>query len=294
MTDLTPRLVTPEAVVLQFETAGLASRLLAFLLDALVQAALLVLLAFAAIAFGDAVSGAAARVLLLTAVTVVLLGYPIALETLWRGRTLGKAALGLRVVTRDGAPIRFRHAAVRGFLGLVDFWLTTGAAAVISVLLTRDNQRLGDLAAGTLVLRERSGAGTPRSVQFTVPYGYETYAATLDTSGLGADEYGAVRSFLLRVPSLPAPVRNALAVEVAGPVAARMHHVAPPGVSAEAFLACVAALHQRRSAPASPADVPSGWAPAADVWAARSEATATTAPVPRPAPIDGGFVPPGA
>lgn len=289
MSDPAPRLVTPEAVVLQFETAGLASRVLALLLDLLLESALFLAFVFALAAVDNQT---AAMVLLLLFLSALLFGYPMAFETLWRGRTPGKAALGLRVVTREGAPVRFRHAAVRSLLTLVDFWLTTGAGAVLAVLLTRDNQRLGDLAAGTLVLRERSGAGAPRSVQFPVPYGYEAYAATLDTSGLTADEYGAVRSFLLRSASLPPDVRAALAPQVAGPVAARMHHTPPPWVSPEAFLGCVAALHQRRAAvaPGAPAPV---WTPAADVWSA---APPPEAPAPRPAPtVDaGGFAPPGA
>src|SRR3954447_14256365 len=153
MTDLGPRLVTPEAVVLEFETAGIGSRSLAFCIDLAIQAALLTGAVVALAAVGDSVSGTASMVVALLLFTGVLLGYPIVFETLWRGRTPGKAVFGLRVVTREGAPVRLRHASVRGFLGLVDFWLTTGAAAVLCVLFTRDNQRLGDLAAGTLVLR---------------------------------------------------------------------------------------------------------------------------------------------
>jgi uncharacterized RDD family membrane protein YckC len=101
----------------------------------------------------------------------VLWGYPTAMETLWRGRSLGKAALGLRVVTIEGAPVRFRHAAIRATLGVVDFLLTAGGAAVISVLLTPRSQRLGDLVAGTVVLRERTGLRPPVAVEFPVPGG---------------------------------------------------------------------------------------------------------------------------
>jgi len=235
-----------------------------------------------------------ATVVLLVISTAVLLGYPVAFETLWRGRTPGKAALGLRVVTKEGAPVRFRHAAVRGFVGLVDFYVTTGAAAVIAVLITRDNQRLGDLAAGTLVLRERSGAGRARAVRFGVPPGYEGYAATLDTAGLRAEDYAAVRSFLMRAGTLPAHVRADLGAQVADAVAARLHHRPPPGVTAEAFLACAAAAFQHRSASAS-APAPAGtaggpapqtWAPAAAAWAVTGT-TRAPAPVP-PAPPDGG------
>jgi uncharacterized RDD family membrane protein YckC len=292
-----PRLVTPEAVVLSFETAGLGSRVLATLIDLLIQGSVLFLGGIALALLGAVADGGSAdvvaTVLLLLLVTAVLLGYPIAFESLWRGRTPGKAALGLRVVTTEGAPERFRHAAVRGFLALVDLWATTGAAAVLSVLLTRDNQRLGDLAAGTLVIRERSGAGRPRVAAFPPPPGLEAYTTTLDVAGLTPDEYGAVRSFLLRAPSLPPPVRAGLAAELAGTVAARMRHTPPPWLPPEAFLACVAAATQARSAPAAP---PAAWSEATAVWgraAAPPTPAASRAPVPPPpAPTAGGYVAP--
>ena len=168
------------------------------------------------------------------AVVLVLLpawyfGYFIAFETLWRGRTLGKAALGLRVVTKEGAPVRFRHAAVRALLGLVDFGVGSGFFAVLFILFTRDNQRLGDLVAGTLVLRERSGLAAPAPVSFAPPPGLEAYAATLDTSRLTTAEYQAVRTFLLRAASLPPGPRSALALQLANPLAARLRPPPPPG-----------------------------------------------------------------
>jgi uncharacterized RDD family membrane protein YckC len=291
-----PRLVTPEAVVLSFETAGLGSRALAILIDLLIQGGALFLGSLALAMLSAAADGGsadvAATVLLLLLVTAVLLGYPIAFESLWRGRTPGKAALGLRVVTTEGAPERFRHAAVRGFLGLIDLWATTGAVAVLSVLLTRDNQRLGDLAAGTLVIRERSGAGRPRVAAFSPPHGLEAYTTTLDVAGLTPDEYGAVRSFLLRAPSLPPPVRAGLAAELAGTVAARMRHTPPPWLPPEAFLACVAAATQARSAPPA---APPARTEAAAVWgraAAPPPPDASRAPAPPPAPTAGGYVAP--
>jgi uncharacterized RDD family membrane protein YckC len=241
-----PRLVTPEAVVLAFETAGLGSRILAAMIDLAIQglllmAATLALFGFAGVGDGSATAGV---VVLVMATTLALLGYPIAFETLWRGRTPGKAVLGLRVVATDGAPIRFRHAAVRGMLTLVDFYLTSGAAAVLTVLFTAENQRLGDLAAGTLVLRQRTGAPAPAPIAFHAPPGYETYAGTLDLSRLTADDYGALRSFLLRAASLPPETRGPLAERLATTIAERIGHTPPPGVAPAAFLVCVAAVHQ--------------------------------------------------
>lgn len=289
MPELLPRVVTPEAVVLQFETAGLGSRALAVLIDLAIQGGLLVLASIPLVTLaGSGQSATAGIVVALLVVTVILLGYPIAFETLWRGRTPGKAALGLRVVTSDGAPIRFRHAAVRGFLTLVDLYLTSGAGAVLSVLCTRDNQRLGDLAAGTMVLRQRTGAQAPVPVSFSVPPGWEPYAATLDPAGLTGDDHVAVRSFLLRAPDLPSPARHGLAAQIATTVAGHMGHTPPPGTHPEGFLACVAAVHQARSTPAPAPSIEGPTSSGGAAGAARHR-------IPRPGPGSGddSFFPPG-
>ena len=258
------RMVTPEAVALEFRTANLGSRILAYLIDMVVVVAGILAGAFAVALLGEASDVVVPDWVALTIVLVLLpgwwLGYFVAFETLWRGRTLGKAALGLRVVTKEGAPVRFRHAAVRALLGLVDFGVGSGFFAVLFILFTRDNQRLGDLVAGTLVLRERSGLAAPAPVSFAPPLGLEAYAATLDTSRLTTAEYQAVRTFLLRAASLPPGPRASLALQLASPLAARLRPPPPAGVPPEAFLRCVAAASQHpqrlAAAPAPPPGPP--------------------------------------
>jgi uncharacterized RDD family membrane protein YckC len=235
--------VIPEAVPLDLETAGLGSRFLGLIIDWAIQGtALFVLLIIA----GTASFGWLGTTIVLLLIFLVIWGYPIALETLWRGRTVGKAAMGLRVVTTEGGQIGFRHAAVRAALGIVDFLLTSGACAVICVLVTSRNQRLGDLAAGTLVLRERTGMRRPTPTTFAPPPGLDAYADSLDIAGLGPAEYGVVRAFLLRAPALPPPVRARLAAQVGETIARRVQPPPPPGVPAEVFLASVAAAYRRR------------------------------------------------
>ncbi|MDQ6909187.1 MAG: RDD family protein [Actinomycetota bacterium] len=251
-------IVTPEAVPLDFELANLGSRSVALFLDLLIVGAALfvVSIGMSAILSGvDAPVGVGAALFFLI-FFLVFFGYPIALETLWRGRTVGKAALGLRVVTKEGAPVRFRHAAIRTALGIVDFGLTLGSAAIISVLTTHDNQRLGDLVAGTIVLRERSGLRAPAPVGFYVPPGLEPYAGALDLAGLTGQDYEAVRMFLVRAPSLPHDVRANLAVQIANPLAARVRPPPPQGTFPEAFLACLAAVYQHRQRALAPLPPP--------------------------------------
>lgn len=254
MVDNERGIVTPEAVLLEFETAGVGSRTVAILIDLLAQfAAIIGLVLILGAAAAGGLPEIVGTVSIIVGLFLVIFGYPIAFETLWGGRTLGKAAMGLRVVTREGGPVRFRHAAIRGALGLVDLYLLLGAVAVVTSLLTKEGQRLGDLAAGTLVLRERTAAGHADSMVFPVPRGWEAYVASLDVSGVTTDQYGLVRDYLLRVNDLSRDARWHLGVRLANPIARAIHHDPPPGVPAESFLLCVAAAYQqRRGVPAGP------------------------------------------
>lgn len=243
-------IVTPEAVRLEFAEATVGSRGAAVLLDWLVQGLALVTLSVA-LGFVLSESGVDATLpdwveisLVLVLSFLIVFGYPTALETLWGGRTLGKAVFGLRVVTTEGAPVRFRHAAIRAALGLVDFALTWGVAAVVSSLVSRRRQRLGDMVAGTVVLRERIGVGQPTAASFAVPAGAEAYAQTLDPSGLRPRDYQTLRTFLLRAPELPEPSRNQIATDLARTLAARVGHRPPEGVTPQVFLQSLAARYQ--------------------------------------------------
>lgn len=250
--DSVPGVVTPEAVRLDFEPASVGTRMVAFVIDLTAITTLFLVLTFS----GAIAVGAVGPVLpeWVAVVAVLLLtfgifwGYPVAFESLWRGRTPGKAALGLRVVTAEGAPVRFRQAAIRAVFGLIDFFLFLGVVAVVTVLATARSQRLGDLVAGTIVVRERTGAGRPMVRRFAVPAGAEAYAATIDPAGVRAEDYQAVREFLVRAPQLAPVTRADLARRLAVPLAARVGHAPPAGVAPELFLGCLAARYQQRGA----------------------------------------------
>lgn len=239
-------LVTPEAVVLGLPVASVGSRGLALVLDLLVQATILVLVAFAASTAAVAEGGWVAVVVLLLVVFAVLFVYPAGFETFWQGRTPGKAALGLRVVTVEAGPVGFRHAAVRAALGLVDFWLSSGGVAVLSALFTRRAQRLGDLAAGTLVIREGRGRRRVTALRFEPPPGTEGYAEQLDVSALDEADYLAIRSVLVRARTLAPATARPLADAAVRAVAGRVVPAPPAGMPPLVVLTCLAAAYQRR------------------------------------------------
>jgi uncharacterized RDD family membrane protein YckC len=257
-----PGIVTPEAVLLEFDTAGVGSRTIAELLDLLIQVTVLVALSLVlslAVTGGLELGQTLAVILTAILTFLVILGYPIAMETLWNGRTLGKSAMGLRVVTQEGGPIRFRHAAIRGIFGLVEIWAFLGSIAIVAIIFSKRNQRVGDVVAGTIVLRERSAAGPGVAVSFPPPPGYEAYVTSLDVSPLSAEQYSVIRSFLMRVFRLAPAARISLAVHLANPTAVAMHHTPPPAVSPELFLVCVAAAYQQHhGGPGAALDQPPG------------------------------------
>ena len=241
-------IITPEAVVLEFETAGVASRVLARLIDGVVLwFGLFAVALFLSTVFAGAGSETLGIIILVFLGFFLVFGYWMALETLWRGRTLGKAAMGLRVVTIEGAPIRFRHAAIRAMVGLVDFLLPPlGPVAVLSVLISRRDQRLGDLAAGTIVLRERSAGERAVSLALTEPPGRAELLAQLQLSPLPDGQYNVVRRFLLRAHSLTPDARAQLATSIAGAVETATGVRRPVDLHPEWYLHAAGLAHQRR------------------------------------------------
>lgn len=240
-------LVTGEAVALDVRTAGLASRMLAALVDALIQGVLLFVLFLLVGLFGGGGSDAAFAALAVVAVVTAGLVYPVLFETLMRGRTPGKAALGLRVVRDDAGPISFRQAFVRGLIGFVVErpGMTFYSAAVITSLANESGKRLGDLAAGTVVIQERVIA--PNAVVAQMPPPLAAWASTLDLSRLPDELALSVRTFLARSPSMTDAARAELGSRLAAAVSAVVTPEPPPGTPGWAYLSAVLAERRQRA-----------------------------------------------
>lgn len=274
-------LVTGEAVALDLRPARLASRALAFGLDLLCQGAVLLAVGWGLGSLLVQVDPALNTALALVLLVGVVLGWPVAWETASRGRSPGKMAMGLRVVRDDGGPVRFRHSLVRGLVGVfADFWTTGGCGAVISSLASTKGKRLGDQAAGTFVVRERTPGA--RHVPVAMHPAAAAWAAGLDLSGLTDDLALRARQYLGRIAQLDPTHAGRLGVELATEVAARIGVTPPAGVHPAEFLAAVLAERQRRTymrtQPAGGAAVPVGQAPVASVAPAASVPTVPTAP----------------
>lgn len=236
--DYEDRLIitTPEGVELRLTLAGVGSRFLAAIVDALIEGGLLIalaLLVFRTHGFGGGANLATAIYAVLA--FLVFWGYDVAFEVLASGRTPGKRWNGLRVVQIGGQPIGFLASATRNLLRLIDWLPSFYLVGIVSVLVSAKNQRLGDIVAGTIVTRERrAGTGSPAAVPPSRPSSPEA-AGAWDVSAITADELAAVRSFLERRTEIAPDARRELAATISARLRPKVAG-APDDVQGERFL----------------------------------------------------------
>jgi uncharacterized RDD family membrane protein YckC len=290
--------VTGEAVVLEVPCARFPSRLLALALDLLIQVALLfILFVIVGTAItGDHVDAAAGGAIALTVSILIVVGYPVLWETLTRGGSPGKFALGLRVVGDGGGPERFRQALVRGLAAVVEIWLLLGFPALISSLLSQRGKRLGDIFAGTFVIQQRLPAGRGGAVLPVVSPELASWAAQLEMSGLTDQTAETARRYLARLPELTPAAQAELGERIAAAVRAQVGPLPPPGTPTAAYLGAVLAerrnREQARLTTVPPGAVAAWRAPAgAAIQEPNAVAREGEAPGNEP-PATGGFVPP--
>ncbi|HYH49491.1 MAG TPA: RDD family protein [Acidimicrobiia bacterium] len=230
---------TPEGVELELVLAGVGSRMVATIVDFLVKGVLVIALWIVGGAVVDGGPGGFVMALTVIGVFLVLFGYDVAFETLASGRTPGKRVAGLRVVRLGGEPVGFLASAVRNLLRLVDMQPGTAhAVGAACVLFSRRNQRLGDLAAGTLVIRERR-APLPARPPATPDFAAADRYAAWDVSTVTAFELVTIRRFLERRWQLDPTARGRLGWELAERLRPKVAG-APPGLHPEQFLEAVA------------------------------------------------------
>lgn len=237
-------LMTGEAVALDLRPTGWALRAAGALIDALVYLGayivIAVLLFSAATGAGseDAVYG----ILAIVALVGCLVAAPIAVETASRGKSLGKLAVGARIVRDDGGAIGFRHAAIRALVGVFEVFLTFGGVAAITGLVTDRTRRIGDLLAGTYSQYERV-ARIPQPV-FGIPPQLTAWAHTADVARMPDGLSRRVAQFLSQAGQLTADRRAHAAAELANEVS---RYVSPlPAVPPEIFLAGVSVVRRER------------------------------------------------
>ena len=238
-----PEVVTGDAVVLDVPIAQLPMRAVGALIDiaVIVIGYLVALMLWAATLtqFDEAVTAA----IMVIFTVLVFVGYPLVFETATRGRSVGKMVMGLRVVSDDGGPERFRQALFRALASVVEIWMLLGSPAVICSMLSPNAKRIGDIFAGTVVISERGPKLGPPPV---MPPPLAWWAASLQLSGLGAEQAEVARQFLSRASQLDPQLRDQMAYRIAGDVLSRVAPPPPPGTPPQLVLAAVLAERHRR------------------------------------------------
>jgi uncharacterized RDD family membrane protein YckC len=236
--------VTGEGVLLDARPVSFAVRLAAALIDLLVLLVLGIATIFVLGAADITLDEHTSRIVGVVLLAVVVLVLPTTVDTLTRGRSIGKLAVGIRVVRDDGGPIRFRQAFVRALVGVLELWASAGSIALITSIVQPQGKRLGDLLAGTYAVRVR-GKAQPRQIVPMPPY-LAAWANAADVRRLPDGLALAVRQFLVRAAGLHPGSRATLGQRLSAEVARYVAPGPPPGTHPEAFLAAVIATRRDR------------------------------------------------
>ncbi|MEM9195437.1 MAG: RDD family protein [Myxococcota bacterium] len=228
---------TPENVKFEFELAGLGARGLAWFIDVLVMVGLILATSCVVSVLGQ-VSQGLAMALLSIGVFLVQWWYSAILEWRWGGQTIGKRVFGLRTLRVDGVRITFFQAVIRNLIRVVDILPALYLVGAVSSFLDPHRRRLGDLAAGTIVVRERR---SPRPSAVVPPSErYNTFvndpAVALAARRITPPERDAMVALGLRREELPLSVRKELFKDLSQHLEARLGVPRPPFFSEEKYV----------------------------------------------------------
>ena len=228
---------TPENVTFQFELAGIASRAVAWAIDIVVFVVVLIV-ANVVISTLTPVAGGFASAVFYVIAFVMQWFFTSVLEWWWGGRTVGKYLVGIRTLTTRGVKMSFLQSMIRNIVRIVDLLPGIYLAGGLSALIDRNGARLGDLAAGTIVVRERRAA--PPSVVVPASERYNSFvddpSIALAARRITAPERDAMVGLSLRREQLPLPVRRELFARLADHLEERLGVPRPPFFSEEKYV----------------------------------------------------------
>jgi uncharacterized RDD family membrane protein YckC len=236
------RVVTPEAVPLDLDVAGLGSRGIAIAIDMAIQLAAFLVIAFVMAAIHP--SGTVGAIVFIISAPTIFWGYFFLFEGLWHGRTPGKRTQHLRAARTDGQPMSGAQMAVRNLVRIVDFLPAYYAVGCIAIVVSKRSQRLGDLAAGTLVIREPKPF-VPRPMDALPPPPALGQPDRIDVTGMTEAHYQLLRSYLERRATLDPVARVQVAREIAAAIAPVVR--TPEPLSDDALLEAATAAYRRRT-----------------------------------------------
>src|SRR5271163_238980 len=243
---------TPEQTEVDFAIAGIGSRFLAIAYDTLLQ----ILIGLVAGIVGAFALAGMARALPLSSMWIgaifilfyflLYFGYYPVFEILWNGQTPGKRKEGIRVIKDSGRPLTPAETIGRNLLRIVDWLPSLYAIGMASALLNKENKRLGDLVAGSIVIREAALSDLKSSWQVAVtPPVAGAVTASLGAANLTAEDYALIDSFLNRRSDLDFDVRLRMGEQIFQRLRSKITLPAESNMSAEKILETLA--YERRS-----------------------------------------------
>lgn len=242
--DDVAELITGEAVALDLRPSSFVLRAAGTIIDFLLYAGsyLLFYVILLSLASSGGLDDALIAAISVTVLVLFILIAPMTIETLSHGKSLGRLAVGVRIVRDDGGAIGLRHAFIRSLLGLLEIFGTLGGLAALIGLFNSKAKRLGDLVAGTYSQNERVANYSPAI--FGVPLELAAWARTADVAKLPDPLARRVTSFLTQAGAFTAVTRERMSRSLANEVAVYVSPV--PQASAELFLAAVSAVRRDR------------------------------------------------
>ncbi len=239
-------LVTGEAVALEARPTSFALRVAGGAIDLVVYGGgtlLLITVLTATLGLAGA-DDATTQTTLLVTVVAGIVGAPTLVEGLSGGRSLGRLAVGARIVRDDGGAITMRHAFIRALLGVIEVFMSFGGLATLVALLSARSKRLGDMVAGTYSRHERFPMPRPLDPQIPPPLVH--WAQTADVARLPDPLARRIANFIRQAGGMNPASRERLAMDLLGEASAYVHPL--PQAPAGELLTAIAALRRGREA----------------------------------------------
>jgi len=244
MDDLDDEIAIGEGVRVNASAASVLMRLASGIIDAIATFIVLWLLVEIVGALSLSVNAAAGQAILVVFIVVLVVGIPATVETLTRGYSLGKFALGIRIVRDDGGPVSVRQAFMRALVGFGELWLTAGTVAFTVSMLSSRSKRVGDMVAGTYAMRTR---GTLRAMPPVImPPALAEWSRTVDISRLPDGLALTARLFLGRAAAMHPTPRAELGTKIASRLYPHVSPQPPFGTHPETYIAAVLATRRDR------------------------------------------------
>jgi len=242
--DDVQELVTGEAVALDLRPQSFILRAAGAIIDYLVYFGSYIGIMVLLFTFADqlGLDQAVLQAIAVAGIVLCIVVIPVSVELLSHGKSLGKLAIGARIVRDDGGAIGFRHAFIRALTNVFETYMTFGGVAAIVALLNGRAKRMGDLIAGTYSQNERVSKVVPPV--YGVPVELVAWAQTADVARMPDALARRTAQFLGQAPALTPASRERLSRELANEVSVYVSPV--PATNAELFLAAVSALRRDR------------------------------------------------